>query len=71
MRPTLPLACSRAVLASPYLALADGGDGMALAHHLGDGWSLRVGLGKAGRGGQDGSGSGDNTVMLGELVGRE
>jgi hypothetical protein len=56
------------VLASPYLALADGGDGMALAHRLGDGWSLRVGLGQARRGGQDGSGTGDNTVMLGELV---
>jgi hypothetical protein len=56
------------VLASPYLALADGGDGIALAHRLGDGWSLRVGLGQARRGGQDGSGSGDNTVMLGELV---
>ena len=56
------------MLGSPYLALADGGDGMALAHHLGDGWSLRVGLGKARRGGQDGSGSGGNSVMLGELV---
>ena len=56
------------VFASPYLALADGGDGVAVGHRVGDGWSLRVGLGRAGRGGQDGYGSGDNTVMLGELV---
>ncbi|HEX6110948.1 MAG TPA: S8 family peptidase [Geminicoccaceae bacterium] len=56
------------VFASPYLALADGGDGVALAHRLGDGWSMRVGLGRAGRGGQGGYGAGDNTVMLGELV---
>ena len=56
------------VLASPYLALADGGDGMALAHRLAEGWSLRVGLGRAGRGGQEGYGSGDNTVMLSELL---
>jgi Subtilase family len=55
------------VFASPYLALADGGDGAAVAHRVGDGWTLRVGLGRAGRG-QDGYGSGDNTVMLGELV---
>ncbi len=56
------------VFASPYLALADGGDGVAVAHRLGDGWSLRVGVGRAGRGGQDGYGSGDNTVMLGEVL---
>ena len=56
------------MFASPYLALADGGDGVAVGHRVGDGWSLRVGLGRAGRGGRDGYGSGDNTVMLGELV---
>jgi hypothetical protein len=56
------------VFASPYLALADGGHGIALVHGLGDGWSLRVGLGRAGRNRQDGYGSSDNTVMLGELL---
>jgi hypothetical protein len=57
------------VFASPYLALADGGDGVALAHRLGDGWSMRFGLARAGHGGADGYGSGDNTVMLGEILG--
>jgi hypothetical protein len=57
------------VFASPYLALADTGDGLALAQQLGDRWSLRFGLARADRGEQDSYGSGDNTVMLGELVG--
>jgi hypothetical protein len=54
--------------ASPYLALADGGDGVALAQRLGPGWSLRIGLGRAERGRYDPNGSGQNTVLIGELV---
>jgi Subtilase family len=57
------------VFASPYLGLADGGDGLALAQRLDDRWSLRVGLARADRGETDPHSSGDNAVMLGELVG--
>ena len=53
---------------SPYLALADGGDGVALAQRLGPGWSLRIGLGGAERGEHDPNGSGQNAVLVGELV---
>jgi hypothetical protein len=54
--------------ASPYLALADGGEGVALAQRLGPGWSLRVGFGQAGRGGDDPYASGANSALIGELV---
>jgi hypothetical protein len=53
---------------SPYLALADGGDGVALAQRLGPGWSLRIGLGRVGRDGYDPDTSDANTVLIGELV---
>jgi hypothetical protein len=53
---------------SPYLALADGGDGAALTQRLGPGWSLRIGLGRAGREEHDLGGSADNAVLVGELV---
>jgi hypothetical protein len=54
---------------SPYVALADGGDGLALAQQLDDRWSLRVGLARAERGERDPHASGDNRLVLGELVG--
>jgi hypothetical protein len=53
---------------SPYLALADGGDGVALAQRLGPGWSLRIGLGRAERDEYEPHGSAQNTVLIGELV---
>jgi hypothetical protein len=56
------------VFTSPYLALADGGDGVALAQGLAPGWSLRVGLGRAEREGYEPGTSGANTVLVGELV---
>ena len=59
---------ARGAFTSPYLALADGGDGVALAQGLGPGWSLRVGLGRAERGGHEPMGSGHNTLLIGELV---
>jgi hypothetical protein len=67
-RSAAPELLSGGGFASPYLALADGGDGVALAQRLDDGWSLRVGLARAGQARQDPYGSGDNTVMVGELV---
>lgn len=57
------------VFGSPYLALADRGDGLALAQRLDDRWSFRVGAAHADRGEQDPYGSAGNTVMLGEVVG--
>jgi hypothetical protein len=68
-RSVTPSLVSGGVFASPYLALADGGDGVALGRELDAGWSLRVGLARAGRGAHDPYGSNDNTVMLGELSG--
>jgi len=57
------------VFGSPYLALADGGDGLALARELDDRWSVRVGLARAERGDRDLHASGANTLALAELVG--
>jgi hypothetical protein len=68
-RSVTPSLLTEGVFASPYLALADGGDGVALAQQLDDRWSLRVGLARADRGAYDPYGSGDNTVMIGELSG--
>jgi Subtilase family len=67
-RSAVPDLLTRSAFASPYLALADGGDGVALAQRLGPGWSLRIGLGRAQRGAHDPNGSGQNTVLIGELV---
>jgi hypothetical protein len=64
----LPGLLTGGAFASPYLALADGGDGVALAQGLGPGWSLRVGFGRAGRSGYDPEASGGNTALIGELV---
>ena len=65
-----PLVCSRAGCSPrPIWRLRTAATAWRWPTSLGDGWSLRVGLGGRGRGGQDGYGSGDNTVMLGELVG--
>jgi hypothetical protein len=68
-RSATPDLLTRGAFASPYLGLADGGDGLALAQQLDDAWSLRIGLARADRNEQDPYGSGDNTAMLGELVG--
>lgn len=68
-RSAVPGLLTRSTFASPYLALADGGDGLALAQQLHDRWSLRVGLARAEPGERDPYGSSDNTLMLGELVG--
>ncbi len=67
-RSALPDLLTGGAFASPYLALADGGDGVALAQRLGQDWSLRVGFGQAGRGGDDPYASGANTALTGELV---
>jgi Subtilase family len=67
-RSAAPGLLTRSVFTSPYLALADGGDGVALAQGLGPGWSLRVGLGRAERDGYEPDASGANTVLVGELV---
>ena len=67
-RSVTPSLLTEGVFASPYLALADGGDGVALAQQLGDVWSLRVGLARADRSAYDPYGSGDNAVMIGELA---
>jgi Subtilase family len=67
-RSVMPELLTRGAFASPYLALADGGDGVALAQRLGPGWSLRVGFGQAGRGRDDPYASGANTALIGELV---
>jgi len=56
------------VFGSPYLALADGGDGLALAQQLDDRWSMRVGLARGERGDRDPHASGANALALGELV---
>ena len=64
----MPDLLTSGAFASPYLALADGGDGVALAQRLGPGWSLRVGFGQADRGGDDPYASGANTALAGELV---
>jgi hypothetical protein len=67
-RSAMPDLLTRGAFASPYLTLADGGDGVALAQRLGPGWSLRVGFGQAGRGGDDHYASGPNTALISELV---
>ena len=67
-RSALPDLLTRGAFASPYLALADGGDGVALAQRLGPGWSLRVGLSQAERDGNDPYASGTNAALIGELV---
>jgi hypothetical protein len=68
-RSAVPDLLAGGAFASPYLALADGGDGVALAQPLGPGWTLRVGIAQAGRGGHDPYAAGANTVLIGELVG--
>jgi hypothetical protein len=64
----LPRLLTGGVFTSPYLALADGGDGVALAQRLGPGWSVRVGFGQAGRGGYEPDAAGANRALIGELV---
>ena len=60
---------SPGAFASPYLALADGGDGLSLDQQLSDRWSVRAGLARRDRGVHDLYGSSDTTVMLAEVVG--
>jgi Subtilase family len=67
-RSAAPGLLMESVFTSPYLALADGGDGVALAQRLGPGWSLRIGLGRSERVAQDPDHSGQNAVLIGELV---
>jgi Subtilase family len=67
-RGQMPSLLTEGVFASPYLALADGGDGVALAQQLGDVWSLRAGLARADRSAYDPYGSGDNAAMIGEVA---
>jgi hypothetical protein len=66
----LPDLLARGTFASPYLALADGGNGVALAQRLGPGWTLRAGIAQAERDGRDPYAGGANTVLIGELVWR-
>jgi Subtilase family len=68
-RSALPGLLAGGAFASPYLALADGGDGLAIAQQLDDRWSLRIGLARADRDDRDPYASGDNRLVLGELVG--
>jgi hypothetical protein len=67
-RSAAPGLLTQNVFTSPYLALADGGDGVALAQGLGPEWSLRVGLGRTERDGYEAEAAGANTVLVGELV---
>lgn len=57
----------RSAFGSPYLALAEGGRGLALAQALGDGWSVRVGLSQDGEQLEGAFGGGSDTAMLAEL----
>lgn len=55
---------------SPYLALADGGDGLALSQDLGNGFALRFGIATDDDEPDDGLASGRQTALVGELVRR-
>ncbi len=58
----------QAGLASPYLALADRGDGLVLAQEVGQGVVARLGVAVGETDRQQAFGQGGNAVVLGELI---
>ena len=59
---------SEGAFASPYLALADRGDGLVLAQRLGGGTSLRVGIARATDSRQEPFAQAQQALAVGELV---